>query len=567
LKFICWKNFQLRVKVVDASITQEDFSMNTNISALNAALSEWQQALGSQSVSSDAVVLQKATVNCIGVKRTVSAILYPESTEAVVKLVRIAVQHNVPIYPYSTGRNWGYGSANPVKDGCVLVDLSRMNNIMAFDSETGLLTVEPGVTQRMLDAYLKQHKHKFLIPVTGAGPDCSLLGNALERGYGITPYADHFGAVTNMEVVLPNGEIYSSMLTNLGGEEIDKTFKWGMGPYIDGLFTQSNFGIVTKITIALAPYPERVEAFFFSVKKADDLELAVTKIRQVLREVGTVTGSINMMNKHRVLSMSEPYPKDQLGEDGLIPDVVLKKLMQRNQVMEWTCVGAIYGNKKVVAAVHSEIKRIVKPVAKRLVFFTPGLVDFLCSTVRALPVVRNLHLVNVLTTLNKSMQLFAGQPSEIALPLAYWRSGKMPEDEQPMNPSQDGCGLIWYSPLIPMKPDLVRKYVEMVTKICIEHRIEPLITLTSVSDRCFDSTIPILFNRQDEEETARAMACYHALFEAGRQQGFIPYRLGIQSMATLEREKAVPDLLITIKNAIDPNGILSPGRYSSTSSK
>lgn len=535
--------------------------MNANASALNSALSQWQQALGNQSVSTDSTLLQQATANCIGVTRSVPAILYPESTAAVANLVRIAAQHHIPLYPYSTGRNWGYGSANPAKNDCVLVDLSRMNKIVAFDAETGLLTVEPGVTQRILDAYLKQHHYPFLIPVTGAGPDCSLLGNALERGYGITPYADHFGAVMNLEAVLPNGDIYRSMLSGLGGEAIDKAFKWGTGPYVDGLFTQANMGIVTQITIALAPYPERVEAFFFSVKKSEHLELAVEKIRQVLREVGTVTGSINLMNKHRMLSMAEPYPKDQLGEDGLIPDAVLKKMMQRNQVMEWTGVGAIYGNKKVVAAVHAEIKRILRPVAKRLVFFTPGLVRFLCRTAQTLPVVRNLHLVNVLTTLNKSMQLFAGEPSEIALPLAYWRSGRMPEQGQPMNPAQDGCGLIWYAPLVPMKPELVRRYVEMVTKICIEHRIEPLITLTSVSDRCFDSTVPILFNRQDEKEVTRAMDCYHALFEAGRQQGFVPYRLGVQSMAVPSREKAVPELLITIKNALDPNGIIAPGRY------
>jgi len=43
-------------------------------------------------------------------------------------------------------------------------------------------------------------------------------------------------------------------------------------------------------------------------------------------------------------------------------------MMKRNQVMEWTGVGAIYGNKKVVAAVRSEIRRILGPVVKRLIF-------------------------------------------------------------------------------------------------------------------------------------------------------------------------------------------------------
>jgi 4-cresol dehydrogenase (hydroxylating) len=528
---------------------------------LEQALSDWRDLLGNDSVVTCKEFLQAAETNCTALTNQSPALLRPDFTSAVQQIVQIAAKYQIPLYPFSTGCNWGYGSKNPAQDHCVLVDLSRMNKILDFDKETGLLTIEPGVTQRQLDAYLKQHDHPYLIPVTGAGPDCSLVGNALERGYGITPYADHFGAVMGLEAVLPNGEIYRSMLSGLGGEAVDKAFKWGMGPYMDGLFSQSNFGIVTKMTIALAPKPERVEAFFFSVKKADDLELAVEKVRQVLREVGTVTGSINLMNKHRVLSMSEPYPTDRLGSDGLIPDDVLQQLMKRNQVMEWTGVGAIYGNKKVVAAARGEIRRILKPVAKRLVFFTPGLVKFMHGAAQALPIIRDLHLVNVLGTLNKTMQLFAGEPSEIALPLAYWRSGIMPADGTPMNPDKDGCGLIWYSPLLPMKPDLTRQYVEMVKTICIKHRIEPLITLTSISDRCWDSTIPILFDRQNPEEVARAQACYHELLETGRKYGFVPYRLGIQSMDLPAKENAVPDVLRCLKQAVDPNNIIAPGRY------
>lgn len=528
---------------------------------IESAFSEWLQILGKNSVSNNPDLLRKTTTNCIGITKQVPVILYPETTDDVRKIIKIAIKYNIPIYPYSTGHNWGYGSANPAQDNCVLIDLSRMNKIISFDAEIGLLTIEPGVTQRQLDIFLKEQHYPYLIPVTGAGPDCSLMGNALERGYGITPYADHFAAVMGLEAVLPNGEIYRSMLNGLGGEAVDKAFKWGMGPYVEGLFSQSNFGIVTQMTIALAPKPERVEAFFFSVKKADDLELVVKKIRQVLREVGTVTGSINLMNKHRVLSMSETYPKDQLGSDGLIPDEVLQKMMKRNQVMEWTGVGAIYGNKKIVAAVRSEIRKILGSSVKRLLFFTPGFVKFIHKTAKALPVIRNLHLVNVLDTLNKTMQLFAGEPSEIALPLAYWRSGIMPADGRPMNPDQDGCGLIWYSPLLPMKPNLVNQYVDMVKTICIKHKIEPLITLTSVSDRCWDSTIPILFDRKNPEEVIRAQSCYHELLETGRLYGFVPYRLGIQSMELPAKENAVPDILRLVKQAIDPNNIMAPGRY------
>ncbi|WP_367155328.1 FAD-binding oxidoreductase [Methylomonas sp. HYX-M1] len=524
---------------------------------IEQAMLDWGAVLGNDAVDFSA----EPIASTLGSTKRVPLRLTPKDVTEVISIVEIAGKHKVPLYPISTGNNWGYGSKSPVIDGCVVVDLSKMDKVLAFDAQTGIVTLEPGVTQRKLNAYLQKKGCSFLIPVTGAGPDCSLIGNALERGYGITPYADHFAAVMSLEAVLPDGTLYTSMLDGFGGGDVNNLFKWGVGPYVDGIFSQGNFGIVTKMTIALAPIPERMEAFFFSVKRDDKLELAVEKVRKVLREVGTVTGSINLMNKHRVLSMSEAYPWDAIGEDGLIPDAVLQKMMRRNQVMDWTGVGAIYGNKRVVAAVKKEIKKILSPVASRLVFLTPGKVSFLAHLLGAIPVVRDAHIMNTVATLKKTMDLFAGEPSEIALPLAYWKSGEKPKEGDPMDPDRDGCGLIWYSPLIPMRPDVTREFVEMASRICRAHKIEPLITLTSVSDRCWDSTVPILFDKRNQAEIGRAHACYEELLDAGRKLGFVPYRLGIQSMGLLADESVQPKLLRKLKNAIDPDNIIAPGRY------
>jgi len=525
--------------------------------SIEQAILDWKKVLGEGSV----LYSVGSSSTTLGLFKEVFAILVPNKVSEVISIVEIAGKHQVPLYPISTGNNWGYGSKSPATDGCVVVDLSKMDKVLAFDGQTGIVTLEPGVTQRKLNAYLQERGCAFLIPVTGAGPDCSLIGNALERGYGITPYADHFAAVMSLEAVLPDGTLYTSMLDGFGGGEVNNLFKWGIGPYVDGLFSQGNFGIVTKMTIALAPIPERMEAFFFSVKRDDKLELAVEKVRKVLREVGTVTGSINLMNKHRVLSMSEAYPRDAIGEDGLIPEAVLRKMMRRNQVMDWTGVGAIYGNKRVVAAVKKEVKKILSPVASRLVFLTPGKVAFLAKLLGAMPVIRDTHIMNTVATLKKTMDLFAGEPSEIALPLAYWKSGEKPKEGSPMDPDRDGCGLIWYSPLIPMRPDATREFVEMATRICRSHKIEPLITLTSVSDRCWDSTVPILFDKGNQVDIRRAHACYEELLEEGRKLGFVPYRLGIQSMGLLSDESVQPKLLRQLKNAIDPDNIVAPGRY------
>lgn len=527
---------------------------------LSAAVGAWINALGSQAVLTDDSLIAPYVRDTTPLKRAIPVVLCPTNTDEVVTLVRIASKYGIAIYPVSTGHNWGYGTASPVVDGCALVDLSRMNRILDMQPDSGLVTVEPGVTQGQLRDWLDQRGLRYLVPVTGAGPNCSLLGNALERGYGITPHTDHFGALTWLEAILPDGSIYRGCLSALGAEGVDKAFKWGMGPYLDGLFTQGAFGIVTKVCIALAPTPPHTEAFFFSLDQDEDLEAAVVSVREILTAVGSVGGSINLMNNRRVLAMTEPYPSKIVPLGGVMSDVLVRERAQRYQIFPWTGVGALYGEPTMVAAAKRIVRERLRGKVKRLFFMTPTLARRVHGLARMLPGGGG-RLGNITDRLDKTLRLLAGEPSEIALPLSYWKSGRMPEDGG-MNPARDGCGLIWYSPLVPMMPERVRTYVGLVENICIEHGIEPLITLTSLSPRCFDSTVPILFNRDDPEEASRADACYRALFEMGCGEGFLPYRMGVQYMNLVTaKDSDFWRLVLKIKQAIDPGGIIAPGRY------
>lgn len=527
--------------------------MPTNI---KTALQEWTEIL------SDNKQLQTAPniPSCIEKFRDVPAILYPQNKQQLIDCIKVANKHKVAIYPVSTGNNWGYGSSLPVTNNCVILNLSKMTKIIDFDPENGVITLEPGITQRQLGEFLDKNNYSYLVPVTGAGPDCSIIGNAIERGYGITPYADHFFSLMSLQAIFADGSTYQPCLQKFGGKDMDNIHKWGIGPYLEGLFTQSNYAVVNQMTICLAATPETMCGFFFSVKNDDDMQHIVAKIKKVLSELGGITGSINLMNKLRVLSMTAPYPRDKR-VDGLLPESLVEEMASKRQVMTWTGAGALYGNKAVVRVAKKEIRKILKPYAKRLSFFSATEMATYSSIVKKVSFLENSVVGETLDTLSKTLQLLAGRPSEIALPLAYWRSGNVPVDGSAMKPDIDGCGLIWYSPLIPMKPEKVREFTEMTRSICIKHRIEPLITLTSLSDRCFDSTIPILFDKQDEDEVKRAHACYEELFETGKEKGFVPYRLGIQSMYLLEKYHSIPDLTKKIKAIVDPNGIIAPGRY------
>jgi 4-cresol dehydrogenase (hydroxylating) flavoprotein subunit len=536
----------------------------SNAKSLPLAIAAWRARLGEQGVSEGDFARDRYGISTSGVERTISGALRPLSVDDVVAAVRIAHEFAIPLYPISTGNNWGYGSAIPAADGCVILDLSGLDRIVEMDAELGLVTLEPGVTQQKLSEYLESRRLPFLVPVTGAGPSCSLVGNALERGYGITPYADHFGAVTALEAVLPDGRLYRSALRELGGTTVDRAYKWGIGPYLDGLFAQSGLGIVTQMSIALAPRPEFIQVFLFAVEHDAGLEAAVTGVRRVLRTVGGVTGSINLMNARRMLAMTAPYPSERGNDCGVLTDAVVAKLAGNHGIAAWTGFGAIYGEYGVVRAVRSAIRRILQPAVRTLRFIFPDRITAVTRWCDRIPALHASRLSRRARTLAAALQLIAGKPSSVALPLAYWRSG-VPPGSGELNPAADGCGLIWYSPLVPMVPASARRYVAMVGDVCARHAIEPLITLTSLSDRCFDSSVPLLFDRRDAAATARAHACYWALLEAGKNEGFLPYRLGIQSMDWIARS-GLPywDMTAAIKSAIDPRGIIAPGRYGTT---
>lgn len=487
--------------------------------------------------------------------------LRPKDVEEVQACIRAAQEHQTPLYAISTGNNWGYGAASPPQSDCILLDLRALNRIRDFDPLLGVVTVEPGVTQEQLFRFLRDNNHDFLVPVTGAGPACSIVGNAIERGYGITPCADHFLAVTNVEAILADGTMYRSALSRLGADRVAKIFKWQIGPYLDGIFTQSNFGVVTAMTIALARKAESMECFLFSLKDDALLEKAVTAIQDILASLPGLVGGINLMNRHRVLAMASPYPRDKIGPDGLIPETEIAAIGKALQIFPWTGYGTLYGTRRTARAARAEIRKRLRGIASRLVFISDREARILSWIMKHSPLAIRRKFGPAIATLSKSMELLAGQPNETALPLAYWRNTS-PPPQGPLNPARDGCGLTWFAPLMPIDPSVVRDFVNFTTTTLRQHQLEPLITLTSVNDRCFDSTVPLLYDPDSPDEVERVRLAQQTLLDTALAHGLAPYRVGANAMDWLRESD--PDrwkLASRLKALLDPNEVLAPGRY------
>ena len=204
-------------------------------------------------------------------ERVASAAVAPRSVEQVQQILRVANAARIPMYPISTGRNLAYGGAAPVLSGSVVLDLKRMDRVLEVDERNAYALVEPGVSYFDLYRHIQDRGLKLMldVPTPGWG---SVIGNALEHGVGLTPMRDHFDAQCGMEVVLADGSLLRTGMGALPGADTWQQFKYGIGPYVDGMFSQSNLGVVTKMGIWLLPEPEAVRGLRIRAPRHDDVE-------------------------------------------------------------------------------------------------------------------------------------------------------------------------------------------------------------------------------------------------------------------------------------------------------
>ena len=195
----------------------------------------------------------------------------PDSVEQVQAIVRIANEFKIPLYSISTGKNFAYGGPSPNVRGSLTVDLKRMDRVLEVDDKRNFAIVEPGVSYIDLYNYIQERGLNVWIDTPDPGWG-SPIGNSLDHGIGYTLgyYRDHFNAHCGMEVVLPDGEIMRTGMGALPGSNSWAEYKHGFGPDPAGLFGQGNFGIVTKMGFRLMPQPEHYRNGLVTVPRRSD---------------------------------------------------------------------------------------------------------------------------------------------------------------------------------------------------------------------------------------------------------------------------------------------------------
>jgi hypothetical protein len=146
-----------------------------------------------------------------------------------------------------------------------------------------------------------------------------------------------------MEVVLPNGEVMRTGMGALPGNNTWQLFPYGFGPYSDGIFTQSNFGIVTKMGVWLMPPPAGFQVFLFTFPREEDLHALVETIRPL--RIANVIANVPHV-RHAVQECAVHQPKRDWGLDvkKAISEEVLDKMTEKLWMgkCRWLYYGCVY---------------------------------------------------------------------------------------------------------------------------------------------------------------------------------------------------------------------------------
>ncbi|HVX65184.1 MAG TPA: FAD-binding oxidoreductase [Bryobacteraceae bacterium] len=527
-------------------------------STLDRALEEFAAAVGREHVITSASALNEAGKATFATSQAPAAIVRPADRSQVQACVRIANRVGISLYPISSGKNWGYGSRVPTADGAILLDLGRMNRIVDFSEELAYATVEPGVTQRQLQDFLKKRGSHLMMDVTGASPDCALIGNTLERGFGHTPYGDHFAQVCGLEVVLPDGECVETGFARFDGAKAAALNRWGLGPVLDGLFSQSNLGIVTRMTVWLMPAPEYFQSFCCRCDGEEGIAALIDALRP-LRLNGTLRSTVHIGNDYKVISAIRQYPWEEMGGETPLGGPVLAKLRKQFNVGSWNASGGLYGTRAQVAEARRLLRRALRGKVDKLQFLDERMVRIAARFARPYRWFTGWDLSRTLELLRPVLGLMQGVPTEHPLSSAYWRKRAAPPVQ--MNPDRDGCGLLWCSPIAPATGGHALELTRIACKVLLEHRFEPAISISMVSERSLACVISITYDRNVPGEDERAAQCHDELKKRLAEKGYYPYRLDIRSMGAMQGQPAYTGLLRNLKRALDPANVLSPGRY------
>lgn len=488
-----------------------------------AAMSAWTEALGEDAVATDIASLSHYEMNTSEYSssgREIVAVLRPSSVDAVQRIVEVARVAQLPVHPISSGRNWGLGSALPVCGPAALIDLSRMNSIVEINERFRYAVIEPGVLQGQLSQRLLELGGNVHLNVTGAGPATSITGNFLDRGCGNLGPRDE--DLIGMEIVLGNGLVVRTGKWHLT-ERVPHHYAPGLGPDLRGMFVQSNFGIVTKLVIRLHKVTPLLEVSF---ECQDGSLSSLVDALRTAHEDAVVNGSIRISDTRS--DVIKFFPEGSGTWHGSL---------------------TVRGSSGMRSAAREELLHRLGPHTVGLNWY-----DSDDDTLMAQPVgeepFRDIRF-----------RLANGMPSDGA-----WHHIADQLDESiPVDLDHDRSlpGFLCVNVSVPFAGEYVEACNEIIRETENESGVNVSRMYAKLGPDAIQAFFPYSIDRSSAVSVQRGHSVKSDLIRRFDQHGIYPIRMDIDSMLPFltGHRNEFWDCVSAIKRAVDPDGIVSPGRF------
>jgi D-lactate dehydrogenase (cytochrome) len=231
--------------------------------AVEAVISGLAARFGNRLVTSLAVREQHAHTTTWIPNQPPDVVVYAQSTEDVQDIVRLCVQHRVPVIPFGTGTSLE-GHVNAPLGG-VSIDTKDMSRLVEVHAEDLDCVVEPGITRKQLNEQLRDQGLFFPID---PGADASLGGMAATRASGTNAvrYGTMKDNVLSCKVVMANGDVMTTAT---------RARKSSAGYDLTRLIvgSEGTLGVITELTLKLHGIPEAISSAvcpFTSIQDACD---------------------------------------------------------------------------------------------------------------------------------------------------------------------------------------------------------------------------------------------------------------------------------------------------------
>ena len=256
------------------------------------------------------------------------AVVRPRTAQEISAIMKLANAEMIPVTPRGAGSGLS-GGAVPIYGGIVLL-CDRMNEILEFDAENMMITVEPGIISNEINEYLQPHG-LFYAGYPMSLETCYIGGNVAENAGGgkAVKYGVTNRYVLGMEVVMPNGDI-----VEFGGKLIKDVTGYNMQQLMTG--SEGTLCVFTKIILKLLPLPAHQVDLLCLFK---DSQTAIESVSKVMTG-GIIPTSVEYIDKTAFVAACE-YLNETLPykDAGAMLLITIDGFSEQQVISEYEAVG------------------------------------------------------------------------------------------------------------------------------------------------------------------------------------------------------------------------------------